>query len=53
MVPADARMLGYMPHYFTGTNYLITPVVAVVDPTAPFVANPAKSAMCSRCRWRR
>jgi 8-oxo-dGTP pyrophosphatase MutT (NUDIX family) len=38
--PEDARVLGYMPHYFTGTNYLITPVVAVVEPTAPFVANP-------------
>jgi 8-oxo-dGTP pyrophosphatase MutT (NUDIX family) len=42
MQPADARILGYMPHYFTGTNYLITPVVAVVDPTTPFVANPTE-----------
>ncbi|MDB5562596.1 MAG: CoA pyrophosphatase [Hyphomicrobiales bacterium] len=38
--PEDARVIGYMPHYFTGTNYLITPVVAVVEPTLPFVANP-------------
>ena len=26
---ADARVLGYLPIYYTGTNYLITPVVAV------------------------
>ena len=36
----DARVLGYMPRYFTGTNYLITPVVALVDPSRPFVPNP-------------
>lgn len=38
----DARILGYMPLYYTGTNYLITPVVAVVDPHAPFVPNPSE-----------
>ena len=38
----DARILGYMPHYYTGTNYLITPVVAVVYPTGPFIANPSE-----------
>lgn len=38
--PDDARVLGYMPYYFTGTNYFITPVVAIVEPRAPFVANP-------------
>lgn len=38
--PATARVIGYMPPYFTGTNYLITPVVAVVEPSAPFVPNP-------------
>lgn len=38
--PADADVLGYMPYYYTGTNYFITPVVAVVDPSAPFVPNP-------------
>ncbi len=36
----DARVLGYMPQYYTGTNYLITPVVAVVDPRRPFLPNP-------------
>jgi len=40
LVPADAEIIGYMPTYFTGTNYLITPVVAVIEPSAPFVANP-------------
>lgn len=38
----EARVLGYMPRYFTGTNYLITPVVAVVEPSRPFVPNPTE-----------
>lgn len=38
----EARILGYMPRYFTGTNYLITPVVAVVEPTRPFIPNPGE-----------
>lgn len=40
--PADAEVLGYMPYYFTGTNYFITPVVAVVSPRADFVPNPGE-----------
>ena len=36
----EARVLGYMPRYFTGSNYLITPVVAVVAPSKPFIPNP-------------
>ncbi len=39
---ADARVLGFLPLYYTGTNYLITPVVAVVDPRSPFVPNPTE-----------
>lgn len=42
MEPDDARILGYMPTYFTGTNYLITPVVAEVTPSGPFVPNPSE-----------
>ncbi len=38
----DADILGYMPPYFTGTNYLITPVVASVSPKGPFVPNPGE-----------
>jgi len=38
----EARVLGYMPRYFTGTNYLITPVVALVEPTRPFIPNPGE-----------
>jgi len=38
----DARILGFMPTYFTGTNYLITPVVALVAPSGPFVPNPGE-----------
>jgi 8-oxo-dGTP pyrophosphatase MutT (NUDIX family) len=37
---ADVQVLGYMPTYYTGTNYLITPVVAAVEPSGPFVPNP-------------
>lgn len=40
MRPGDVRILGYMPHYYTGTNYLITPVVAEVVPSGLFTPNP-------------
>ncbi|WIJ26245.1 CoA pyrophosphatase [Devosia sp. RR2S18] len=36
----NAQVLGFMSTYYTGTNYLITPVVAVLDPQGPFVPNP-------------
>lgn len=38
----DARILGYLPAYFTGTNYLITPVIAEVRPSGAFVRNPSE-----------
>jgi 8-oxo-dGTP pyrophosphatase MutT (NUDIX family) len=38
----DASILGYMPAYFTGSNYLITPVVAEVRPHRDFVGNPGE-----------
>lgn len=38
----DARLLGYMPSYFTGSNYMITPVVAEVRPHRAFVGNPGE-----------
>jgi len=40
--PGEARLLGYLPNYFTGTNYLITPVVARVRPSRPFRPNPGE-----------
>jgi 8-oxo-dGTP pyrophosphatase MutT (NUDIX family) len=39
---SDARVLGFLPRYFSGSNYLITPVVALIDPQRPFVPNPAE-----------
>ncbi len=39
---SEASILGYMPDYFTGTNYLITPVVALVTPSRPFFPNPGE-----------
>ncbi len=40
MRPSEINILGYLPSMFTGTNYIITPVVAVVKPSSPFIANP-------------
>lgn len=42
--PSDARVIGFLPNYLTGSNYRITPVVAEVHPTAPFRANPDEVA---------
>lgn len=42
MARSEARVIGFMPTYFTGTNYLITPVVALVMPSGPFVPNPGE-----------
>jgi 8-oxo-dGTP pyrophosphatase MutT (NUDIX family) len=42
LLAADARVLGFMPNYFSGSNYLITPVVAVVRPSAVFTPNPGE-----------
>lgn len=36
----DAEIIGYQPSYLSGFNYLITPVVAIVEPRHPFVPNP-------------
>lgn len=42
MERTEARILGFMPRYLTGSNYLITPVVALVEPSRPFVPNPGE-----------
>ena len=42
LVREEARILGYLPAYFTGSNYLITPVVAEVRPSGAFVPNPGE-----------
>ena len=42
MVRSEVDVVGFMPTYFTGTNYLITPVVAIVAPSGPFVPNPGE-----------
>lgn len=44
LAPEDAQVLGYLPTYFTGSNYLITPVVALVEPRLGFVPNPLEVA---------
>jgi 8-oxo-dGTP pyrophosphatase MutT (NUDIX family) len=42
LLTEEANILGYMAPYFTGSNYLITPVVAEVFPSGPFVPNPGE-----------
>lgn len=42
--PNDVDVLGFLPNYLSGTNYLITPVVATIKPRKPFVANPDEVA---------
>jgi 8-oxo-dGTP pyrophosphatase MutT (NUDIX family) len=42
MLAEEAEVLGYLPAYYTGTNYLITPVVAEVFSSGPFVPNPGE-----------
>jgi 8-oxo-dGTP pyrophosphatase MutT (NUDIX family) len=39
---SDAEVIGYLPRYYTGSNYLITPVVALVTPSRPFTPNPGE-----------
>jgi len=38
----EAQVLGFMEPYFTGSNYLITPVIAEIEPSGPFVPNPGE-----------
>ncbi|MCF6301736.1 MAG: CoA pyrophosphatase [Devosiaceae bacterium] len=38
----NAKILGYLPAYMTGTNYLITPVVAEITGNPVFVPNPVE-----------
>ena len=40
------RLLGRLPNHLTGTGYLITPVVALVDPPLHLVTDPGEVAEC-------
>lgn len=42
--PDDVDVIGYLPNYLSGTNYLITPVVGIVRPSSEFIANPDEVA---------
>lgn len=42
--PKDVDVIGYLPNYLSGTNYLITPVVGIVRPSSEFIANPDEVA---------
>ncbi len=37
---SDVEVIGYLPNYLSGSNYLITPVVGIVKSNRPFTANP-------------
>ena len=38
--PNRAEIIGVLPDYFTGTGYLVTPVVALIAPHQPWRPNP-------------
>lgn len=40
LLPQNASVVGYMSHYFTGTNYLITPVVGIITDPSGLKPNP-------------
>ncbi|MCI4439658.1 CoA pyrophosphatase [Tibeticola sp.] len=40
--PTRVEALGLMPTYTTGSGYLVTPVVGLVDPSAPLRANSSE-----------
>lgn len=42
LVQENARILGYLPAYVTGSNYLITPVVAEIIGDPVFTPNPVE-----------
>jgi 8-oxo-dGTP pyrophosphatase MutT (NUDIX family) len=42
--PSHARVLGVLPTYTTGTRFIVTPVVALVDPSHRVTANPHEVA---------
>lgn len=42
--PAHVRVLGEADHYRTVTNFIVTPVVAMVTPDLPLNANPTEVA---------
>ncbi|MGJ8527117.1 CoA pyrophosphatase [Maritalea sp.] len=37
---SDVEVIGYLPDYLSGSNYLITPVVGIIRAKRPFTANP-------------
>ena len=42
--PSHVEVLGAMPTYTTGTRFIVTPVVALVDPSHALVPNPHEVA---------
>ena len=39
---ASAEIIGALPDYFTGTGYVVTPVVALIEPPAAWRPNPSE-----------
>ena len=42
--PRHLQVLGTLPHYTTGSGFVITPVVAIISPAYESVANAAEVA---------
>lgn len=40
--PSRAKVIGASDPYITGTGFIVTPVLAVIPPDLPLVANPAE-----------
>lgn len=44
LAPQDVRVLGYLDPYLSGTGFLVTPVIGLAAPSAPFRPNPTEVA---------
>ncbi len=44
LAPHEVRVLGYLDPYLSGTGFLVTPVIGLAEPTAPFQPNPSEVA---------
>lgn len=42
--PRDVTVLGYLDPYLSGTGFLVTPVIGLAQPAAPFRPNPTEVA---------
>lgn len=51
LAPSSVRLLGLGDRYRTGTGFLVTPVVAWIDPLPPLTPSPQEVAEIFRVPW--